>query len=290
MARRRRGSQQTHQQPHSQDKDIVIANIGLRGSQWAAVAAIVVAIIGCISASFLTPLTSIVMNRLFSTPTISAIPTASPSSAMLYQADFSKGDQGWLKSGHSSQWTFNDKNKVIESDGSLFCCSSTTIKNIVWVAPYTVAKSDYTVEAKIRVIGINRNHSYTESDKDQEPFFGLYIRGDGLNEEGYIAGINGFPVGEPNAGAYTSFLTFGPTIPGGKIFHGKEAGGKDYMLDETWHTYKLDVKGDTFMLSIDNIPVYSSPMQDSYFPSGPNVGIEDYDFYLQIQNFTISSL
>ncbi len=108
----------------------------------------------------------------------------------------------------------------------------------------------------------------------------MYVRGDASNQEGYKAGINGLPTGEPNAGAYSTFLAFGPTIPQGKIFHGKEGGGKNYVLDKNWHTYRLDVKDDAFMLSIDNKPVYSSPIKDTYFSSGPNVGIEDYDFYL----------
>ncbi len=229
------------------------------------------------------------------TPTITGITQTpdtarSPTPTILYQADFSKGDQGWLTYAHSSQWSYNPNYKVLESDGSLYCCSSSTISNIIVLAPYTLATNDYTIQAQIKVTGINKNHSYTESDKDQDPFFGLYVRGDTSKTEGYMAGINGLPLGEPNAQAYSSFLTFGPTVPDGKIFRGKEAGGKDFVLDNNWHTYQLTVKGDAFMLSIDNIPVYTSPVQDSYFSSGPSVGLEDYDFYLQVQNFTVTSL
>ncbi len=186
-----------------------------------------------------------------STPTTPPTPTPTmdhlPASAILYQADFSKGDQGWLKYAHSSQWSYNANDKALESDGSLYCCDSSSISTIIIVAPYTMIRSDFTIEARIRVTGINKSHPYTESDPDQKPFFGLYVRGDASNQEGYKAGINGLPTGEPNAGANTSFLAYGSKIPQGKIIHGKEGGGKDYALDNNWHTYRLDVKGDTHL-------------------------------------------
>src|SRR6266487_1570385 len=222
--------------------------------------------------------------------THTSTPTSSPQSPFLYQADFLKGDQGWFKYTQSSQWSYNSNDKALVSDGSLYCCSASTISNIIVVAPYTMMRRDYTIKARIRVTGINTSHSYKESDPQQEPFFGLYVRGDTSNQEGYMAGINGLPTGQPNAGAYSTFLAYGSKIPQGKVFHGKERGGKDFVLDNYWHDYRLDVKEDTFMLIIDNKPYYSAPMRDSYFPDGPHVGIEDYDFYLQVQNFRVSPL
>jgi hypothetical protein len=222
--------------------------------------------------------------------TTTPISTSTPQAAFLYQADFSKGDQGWLQYAHSSQWSYNTKDKALESDGSLYCCDSSSISTLSIAAPYTMIRSDFAIEAKIRVTGINKSHPFTESDPDQRPFFGLYVRGDPSNQQGYKAGINGLPTSEPNAGAYTSFLAYGSKIPQGKIFHGKEGGGKDYTLDNNWHTYRLDVKGDTFMLLIDGKKMYSAPMQDDYFPSGPHIGLENYDFYLQVQSFTVTPL
>jgi hypothetical protein len=231
-----------------------------------------------------TPLTPTATTNSTRTP----LPTSSPQPTFLYQADFLKGNQGWFKYAQSSQWSYNSNDKALESDGKLYCCDSTSISNIIIVAPYTMMSSDYTIEARIRVTGINTSHPYTESDPGQQPFFGLYVRGDASDQEGYKAGINGLPTGEPNAGAYSSFLAFGPMIPKGKGFYGKERGGKDFVLDKNWHDYRLDVKGNTFMLSIDNKPYYSAPMQATFFPSGPHIGIANYDFYLQVQNFTVS--
>jgi TIR domain len=218
------------------------------------------------------------------------VQTASPQSPFLYQAVFSKDDQGWFQNAQSSQWSYNSKDKALESNGS-FCCDATSISTIIAVAPYTMTRSDYTIRARIRVSGINTSHSYKESDPQQDPFFGLYVRGDQSNQAGYMIGINGLPIGQPNAGAYSTFLAYGSKIPSpGKVFHGKEGGGKDFVLDNNWHDYRVDVKGNTFMLIIDNKPYYTAPIQDSYFPDGPHVGIEDYDFYLQVQNFTVSAL
>src|SRR5438132_9608264 len=101
----------------------------------------------------------------------------------------------------------------------------------------------YTIKARIKVTGINTSYQYNKIDSGQQPFFGLIVRGDGSNQEGYKAGINGLPTSPPKVGAYSSFLAFGQKIPGWKIFKNADAGGKNFVLDTNWHDYRLDVNG-----------------------------------------------
>jgi len=260
---------------------------------------IIIALIAAIATIIAAVISGIFLLRSTGTippsPTATAIATASPPATAiptisqlspLHSANFLQGSQGWLHNAHPSQWRYNDTDKVLESDGTGACCPP--LNNIVLVAPYTLKTSDYAVEAQMRVKGLNQ--PYNGDSNVQEPFFGLYVRGVDSISQGYMAGINGIPSGEPHAGAFSSFLGFGPNLPDGRIFSGKEKGGEDYVLDKEWHTYRIEVKGATFMLKIDNREVYRQPMYDINFSSGPNLGIEGYNCLLQIQIFTVYSL
>jgi hypothetical protein len=89
------------------------------------------------------------------------------------------------------------------------------------IAPYTLKSeiSNYAVEAIIKVTGLNGSHPYTKGiDPEQEPFFKLYVRGDGLNSQGYMAGLNGIPSGQPN-GSYSTLVAIGQNLVGGRIFY-----------------------------------------------------------------------
>jgi hypothetical protein len=226
------------------------------------------------------------------TPTITQVtftpspqPTT-PTPPFLYRADFSQGSQGWLDSNYPPQWTYNASDKALESDGSLPCCTPvSTLANVVLVAPYMPNVSDYAIEARIKITGLNQNHPYSN---DQPPFFGLYARGDGVNGQGYMAGI-GWIYATPNGkiganGPFSYLIGLGPNPA---FYSSPEKGAEKYGLDTAWHTYRLEVKGNTFMLKIDNKPVYSHIIQDSLFATGLRVGLENYNCLLQVQSITV---
>ena len=77
------------------------------------------------------------------TPTQTA-PAITPTPSYLYKTDFSQGGQGWLATGNTQQWIYNNTDKALESDGSALCCTpQSQLQNIVLVAPYTMKTSDY---------------------------------------------------------------------------------------------------------------------------------------------------
>lgn len=230
-----------------------------------------------------TPEPSPTANNPTTTPTvIGTSPTASPqpttpTPSFLYQADFSQGSQRWLDGNHSQQWTYNNTDKVLESDGSLPCCTPTTeLENIVLNAPTTFTTANYTIEARMKAMGSN------PYDTSQPPFFGFFFRGYGLNGNGYMAGILG---SKPNAntGPFSFLLV---QEPNQLLTKDDEAG---YDLDNQWHTYRLVAQGNTYTFFIDQHQLYTQSLPQ-YFSPGPKIGIEDYDYNLQIQSFTVFPL
>jgi hypothetical protein len=134
--------------------------------------------------------------------------TARPASQALYMVDFTQGSQGWLDNSPSSQWTYDDTSKVLVGDGSMPCCSSLSqLATIVLNAPATFTTGNYTIEARIKVMGTNASNPYQPS---QPPFFGLFFRGYGLNGNGYMAGIIGFEPNDTSTGPLSYILVQEP--------------------------------------------------------------------------------
>ncbi len=261
-----------------------IAFIGAAG---AIIAAVLGAIIGGIfllrstttpvpAPTATTPITASTTLPKSITSTVTS--TTQPTSSALYQADFSQGSQGWLNNSPSPQWTYNDTDKVLQSDGSSPCCNPISeLENVVLDAPATIGRADYTIEARIKVIG---NNPY---DTSQPPFFGFFFRGYGLNGNGYMAGIIGSEPNHSNTGPLTFILV---QEPGTLLTRDDKA---PYDLDNQWHTYWLMARGNTYTFFIDQNQMYSQSLPQ-YFPPGPRIGIEDYDYNLQIQSLTVNPL
>ncbi len=235
-----------------------------------------------------TPTPTITQVTFTPSPSPSPQPTT-PTPTFLYQADFSQGNQGWLDNNHPLQWSYNASDKALESDGSLPCCTPvSTLANVVLAAPYMMHISDYAIEARIKITGLNQNHPYSN---DQPPFFGLYARGDGVNGQGYMAGVGWIyttPNGQIGANGPLSYLIgLGPNPA---FYNSLNTGAEKYGLDTAWHIYRFEVRGNTFMLKIDNKPVYSRIIEDNLFPNGLRVGLENYNCLLQVQSFTVYPL
>lgn len=229
-----------------------------------------------------TPSPTITMTYTPTSTATSITQTSSPQE----ETDFSQGSQGWLN--NTPQWTYNDTAKVLASDGSLPCCSAQTLQNAVLVAPYIIKSSDYAIEARIKITGLNSQHPYSQ---DQPPFFGLYARGDSANGQGYMAGIGwiyGTPTGAVGTNGPLSYLIALGTNP--HFYNTVDTGAEKYKLDTAWHIYRFEIKGNAFVLKVDNTLVYSHIIHDTSFSFGPRVGLENYNCLLQIQSFTVYQL
>jgi hypothetical protein len=227
-----------------------------------------------------------------SSPTTLPEPTPTTPN-VLYQTDFSKDNQEWLNGTQPQQWTYNDSDQALESDGNLPCCNppppSSSIANAALAGPYTTDNNvrNFAVEAKIKITGLNHN---LPSNSSQPSFFGIYVRGDQVNGQGYMAGI-GWIYSTPNGTTSTNgprsyLIRLGPNA---YFYNNYNQGVQRYPLDIGWHIYRLEVRGNSFMLKVDNQPVFSHPIIDSAFSSG-RIGLENYNCLLQVQSYTVYSI
>ncbi|HLL78763.1 MAG TPA: family 16 glycoside hydrolase [Ktedonobacteraceae bacterium] len=178
----------------------------------------------------------------------------SPSGTLPYQADAS-----W--SGWSGTKEWNILNGMLTNNGSGYPGQPTIL------APVVLSVSDYAVEAKIQVVNWPRC-CYSQ--------FAIVVRAS--NGSGYWQGYSvGVDLQNPSAeisahaGDFGSLLGNAPFDPG--------AG---------WHTYRVEVKGDTIKLLIDG-GVKMSLVDNSYL-SGGQVGFWSYEVQLNISSFKIVAL
>lgn len=125
-------------------------------------------------------------------------------------------------------------------------------------APYTPNTDDYAVEAEIQVIRPIGCSS-----------FGIVARAD-RKETGYQTGIN-----------YCEFH-------GAAFYYMPELGYKEFEPGTDWHTYRLEVKGNTIKFLIDGALVLKT--SDNRYLSGGQVGLWNDEVQLNVRSFKVMKL
>lgn len=203
-----------------------------------------------------SPITSITSTPIL-TPTPSPTPAPKPGD-VLYQAD-----QSW--SGWSGTKEWNVLNGMLTNDGTGYPGMPTIL------APYQLQVSDYAVEANIQVVNWHRC-CYSQ--------FAIVVRAS-TNSYG---SWQGYSVGEDlednvpstaniaaDAGHISPSLANAPFDPG-----------------TAWHTYRIEVKGNTIKLLIDEGVKFA--ITDNTYLSGGQVGFWSYEVQLNISNFKIIAI
>jgi hypothetical protein len=186
------------------------------------------------------------------------IPTPPP---FLYQADFSHGENGWLSGSHSSQWRYDNVNKVLGCDG-------TAQNDFYLVAPYQPKTANYAVEAQIQFLRFTA--PYTSSNPND--FFGIFVRSSDPGNMGYDSYIiNGEVKIRIAQGANPNPLPYG-----------------HYSLGMSWHTYRVEVKGNTITFLIDNHKM--AQLADNTYTVPGLIGLIDNSTQLNVRSFTVFSL
>jgi hypothetical protein len=125
-------------------------------------------------------------------------------------------------------------------------------------APYSPNTADYAIEAEIQVVRPLGCSS-----------FGIVARAD-KKETGYQAGIN-----------YCEFH-------GAAFYSMPELGFKEFDPGTKWHTYRLEVKGNTIKFFIDEAPVMET--SDNRYLSGGQVGLWNDNVQLNVRSFKVMKL
>jgi len=179
-------------------------------------------------------------------------PTPSPAPApgtILYQADWSSGLNGW-----PGAFGWKVLNGMLLNDGS-------NNDSLNWIAaPYEPGAfdiADYAVEAEIQLIGLPCGS------------FGIVVR------EGYWAGFHTCTGGNYAAAKITPKS-------------GQAIAERDYPASQSWHTYHVEVKGNTLRLLIDGVVILEA--LDNRYLSGGTVGLWSDSAQVNVRSFKVIAL
>lgn len=196
--------------------------------------------------------------RVSSSPV--AIPTATPQSALPYQADWSTGMGGWTG---SKDWAV--VNGMLVNDGTHGGTTSMTV-----AAPDLFAGiSDYAVEADIQVV---KAEVYM-------PSFGFVTRATGDNT-GYGVGFhyeNGPGYNNDSAVIWQAKSGTAGTIAK-KLFNPSTA----------WHHYLARMKGNVISEEIDGSAVLSAT--DNTYLTGNRIGLWSDRVQINVRNFKVTAV
>jgi hypothetical protein len=193
-------------------------------------------------------------------PTATLMPTKTPTPLSLYHADWSQGIGGW-KGG--SQWS-------VSSGGILASNGSSKIVDYL-KAPFQPKTANYAVEAQIQFV--------KETSTSDNAYFGIFVRSIIPGKQGYDGYLfsgdssdNGDAkiriADEPNSSRVLGFV--------------------QYPLDTSWHTYRVEVQGNTITFFIDNQNVVQ--VTNNQFTSPGLIGLLDGTCQINVRSFTVFSL
>ena len=144
-------------------------------------------------------------------------------------------------------------------DGNLLVAEGTAFQDYVNLPYRTGALNDYAVEAEIQVVG------KTDCAKN----FGILLRG---TEQGFYAGGVEWSCG-----------------PIARLWAGQRAiGSQNLTLDEGWHTYRLEAKGDRIRVSIDGTVVIETV--DATSPIGSQIALWSNGVMFNVRAFRVLRL
>jgi hypothetical protein len=197
-------------------------------------------------------------------PTATLMPTATippRAGTVLYSANWSSGVDGW-SGGTEWKWV----NGMLVNDGS----DDNTNADIG--APYTIPTANYAVVASIQM-----TKPFTVGGVS---VFGLVARAQG--DTGYQAGV--YPYGQiTELTKDFQFYPFTGTPQDSSYMLAQIPWGSE--TDHAWHTFRLEVTGNTLSLSIDGNKVLTAT-DNSYLDAG-YAGIWCYDVQIQVRSFQI---
>jgi hypothetical protein len=192
-----------------------------------------------------------------SNPASGQTPTA-PGPHIIYQADWSKGLDGW---NGTADWQARNGQLVNDGTNAIHNLSSPTI-----LVPFDLSSiANYAVEARIQV-----------SQTVNAPGFGFFVRYNN-NGQGYIVGA-----GSPDGGPTSVFEVTAASdwhAPLQKV---------NFTPGKNWHTYRIEVSQDHITVFIDGGLLLD--VTNASYASGEFVGLWDSNAQLAVSSFVIESL
>jgi len=189
---------------------------------------------------------------------LSLTPTPIPVGTVLYEANWQSGTDKWLL---DQDWT--------SADGNLVYVGSRYLGDSFALAPYS-APIDCAVEAEMQAV-------LRQGYPNAAYYFGVFLRQGQGGTSGY-----GTYAGDFKYGKLAGIHRFRP--------EGNPISIEEIRFDDanSWHTYRLEVKGSTIKLFIDGI--VRTTTVDTAYRNGSSVGIwarQNSPFRLNIRKFRV---
>jgi hypothetical protein len=202
------------------------------------------------------PTTTLTATVTSSSPTSN--PTAPPKGTILYNADWSKGNDQW---NITNEWNTTDG--ILVNNGNAG-------SNSIILAPIKITTANYVVDAHIEIP--NNTGIYD---------FGIIVGSDG-NHDGYACymfGSHNGPNGSVNITDDLSVLYPDLITP---------LQSHLYQVDANWHTYRVEVRGVQITFLIDNQQLLQISSSNS--SSVREVGLIDARSVINVSSFKVTSL
>jgi Domain of Unknown Function (DUF1080) len=200
------------------------------------------------------------------TPEPTATPTDTPTATPLPQAGdvlYRTGKTGFKKWGVSAGWKYLDGMLVNDGTGN----------GVKVVAPFEVSGiTDYAIEVQIQLVS-------TSFDACFAHYVGIFTRAqDTSGGGGYAAGL------DLGCGRSLSFISDGAPPP-----YSDPKDSKATDIDNDWHTYRLEAKGNQVSLFIDGALVLQTT--NNHYLDGGYVGLFcDHDVQVNVRSFKVIAL
>ncbi len=196
------------------------------------------------------------------TPTVTLLP-----SDVLYEADWSRGMDGWSNPpGSIGTQIWTSHNGMLSCNGEIIADPS----SLLITPPYRPPTRDYAVESEIQFLA---------SPKDTSAYFGLIARDpeSTFGAFGYFAGVSG------DIALNAVILQAGPqaSLP-------LELAHVSYQPDHKWHTYRLRLRGTVITFFVDNQVLFQ--VNDNTFLTSGLVGLVSSACVLNVRTFKVLML
>ncbi len=202
------------------------------------------------------------LTPLSSTPTRTIKPTVT-STSLLYQADWSKGMDGWRG---GSEWSV--KNGMLVNNGNNQIIDDANKISIL--APFQPQTANYAVEAQIQFLG-------QVSSSSRGTVFGIFVHGGShLDEIGYDCYFD-------NRDNSARIKLASDTEP-------RRQQVIPHPLGTTLHTYRVVAKNNVISFFMDNMSMPLVEVTDNTFMLPGMVGLMDINSQIKVSSFTVSSL
>jgi len=194
---------------------------------------------------------------------------ALPRATILYSANWRHGTEGWSASGGA--WTAHNGVLTFRGTG-----------RSRFVAPYAVHVSSYAIVARIRLVRYRGTGVFTANT------FGILFRANSRAAGSRsVSGLGGgvVEIKSLSGQVFTAAIITNPADPSIDDSIGNYA---DFNPAGTWHTYRVEVRGNHLTLRVDGQQTVDITRRD--LSSGPTVGLFSTASQIEASTFAVITL